>query len=1364
MSKKITLGLRLRRFRVAALSSLALLFYSATSLGQVAVNYGFTQSSGTYVPLVGGTTLTSYTGTSGATSMDDVTLNIPNGTIPFTFQYDGGGYTGLNVNTNGFIAFGATAPTTATYTPLSSTTAYNGAISAFGRDLQGGFMFAATRTAASNVLTGVTNFGPVTVGALLSGTGIAVGATVTAIDTGAGTITMSLNATAAGTATAVQAGGASWSNIQYGTVGSAPNRTFVVQFSGFKRFGSTLTTAQHMSLNFQFRLNESDGAVEVVYNNCSPGLSTFTTVNQVGLRGPNNTFATNVNNRLNTKGTNDNWINSVVGTLNTSGMVFNNVAPANVISNGLTYRWVSAACTGTPAPGNTTATSTNVCNGALFGLGLQNATAGTGVTYQWQSSPDGNDPWTNIGSSSSTQVLSQTSSTYYRCIVTCAGNPGTSTPVLVTGCDCAGAGVCTSAATNVTDEWLSNVTFAGINNNSGSTFYSDFRCGLSGSVIAGDTYLFSSTVSQIGTFTETVKVYIDWNQNSVFEAGEFYLIGSCASNGCIISGNITVPPGANLGNTMVRVAMKFSTPHVDSGCGSYIFGEVEDYQINVTSVPCVSPPTAGTTTASPSSLCTAQIGSNVTLGLSGNTSGSGQSYQWQSSPDGNDPWTNFGTGNATQTVAVSADTYFRCIVTCGGFDDTSTPVEVTITATPGFNISSPIVLTGTGSYPGDNLAPCHASTIGNASPDAWYSFTTSCDATSISASTCVSSFDTFVRILDAGGTQVASDDDLCAAPNSIGSDVANFPVTPNTLYYVVVEGWGTASGTFTLEFSEAVTPILGCTDPAAQNYNPAACTNDGSCTYATPISIAATPAPGCSNYSGSTSIPGMTNLPANGPFPGADADDDVWHTFTLPFDGAVKVKGFSAADIVLELWDGATFLTAVDGFFGGANEIIYFDGLTPGTYQVRVYEYGTGLTANYDLCVTTFRSTQADSPYPSGVYDACGVYKAAFVPGVLGYDWVLTGQNSAQVLTNSSVGNYTFLSLSGLTGGSLLYAETYDVEIGVRYLDADLGAISVFGTVVDPLVTAAAPTSFLTPAYQNATVQLNALIKAQQSCNADGYVWRLTPSGGPALADITVMGTTWLNLATVAVLPGTTYTAEVAVIYGGVQAGFGTPHNFNTLGYVPVVVRSQDRCVNIGAVPLGYIIFTDAFRAGADDYTWEFTPTGGGLPIYHKKGSGNRTLKLSDVAGLIPGTSYDVRVKAEYGNFTGLNGLTGEPQYDFATAYGVAHSVCLIGPASAESNETAENNEEVLSVISGVYPNPTADVVNVSLTGVDASADKISVDIFDLYGKVVFSRQFASQGENFFTTLDLSSLASGVYTLGVTVNEKLETTRIAVVK
>ncbi len=96
-------------------------------------SYSFAQSTGTYTPLPGtATVLATATGNTGAASLDNVVYPV---TLPFGFSFNGSNYTSINVSTNGFITFGATAPGTATYSPISSTETYAGAVSAWGKDL-----------------------------------------------------------------------------------------------------------------------------------------------------------------------------------------------------------------------------------------------------------------------------------------------------------------------------------------------------------------------------------------------------------------------------------------------------------------------------------------------------------------------------------------------------------------------------------------------------------------------------------------------------------------------------------------------------------------------------------------------------------------------------------------------------------------------------------------------------------------------------------------------------------------------------------------------------------------------------------------------------------------------------------------------------------------------------------------------------------------------------------------------------------------------------------------------------------------------------------------------------------------------------
>ncbi|MFN8825015.1 MAG: hypothetical protein ACK501_08615 [Planctomycetota bacterium] len=368
-----------------SLATAAVLALAVASSAQVASFYSFSQSAGTYAPITGGTLLGTA---STANTLDDVTFTVNSS---FPVNYDLNSYSTFQVQTNGHIAFGATLPGT-TYTPMSSTAAVPGFVSAFGRDLQGGYTFASTSVTGTNTLTNVSANGPLQVGDVIVRTGVPAGTTITAIS--GTTITMSANATASSTGLTTTCYGP-WSELRWEEVGTAPNREIVFQWSNFRRFGTGLTVNNGTFLNFQIRLHEN-GEIRCVYGNCSPGVTgvTTTVIHQVGLRGPTNTFATNVNAIQSVKGTSD-WGTPIAATANTQGHPFNAVAPANVISNGLTYLWTPQ--TGTVASNTTLGTGCGaafnsayqlfadaaLASAALQGNSLQLINTGAGYVGTW---------------------------------------------------------------------------------------------------------------------------------------------------------------------------------------------------------------------------------------------------------------------------------------------------------------------------------------------------------------------------------------------------------------------------------------------------------------------------------------------------------------------------------------------------------------------------------------------------------------------------------------------------------------------------------------------------------------------------------------------------------------------------------------------------------------------------------------------------------------------------------------------------------------------------------------------------------------------------------------------------------------------
>lgn len=201
------------------------LFIYNTGYTQVS-NYTFSESTSTYTAITGAS-IVFNNGWDNNTTPNNIAIG-------FTFNYNGTNYTTCSVNTNGFITFGTTLSNSTEYNPISSSTAYSGAISALGVDLK-----------------------------------------------------------------------SNGSAITYKTIGSAPNRVFVVQWTNAER------DAEDGDFNFQIRLNETSNTVNISYGSCQPSDNSVVYV-QVGLRGSSNS---DFNNR--SQPSNGKWMgNTNAGTNN----------------------------------------------------------------------------------------------------------------------------------------------------------------------------------------------------------------------------------------------------------------------------------------------------------------------------------------------------------------------------------------------------------------------------------------------------------------------------------------------------------------------------------------------------------------------------------------------------------------------------------------------------------------------------------------------------------------------------------------------------------------------------------------------------------------------------------------------------------------------------------------------------------------------------------------------------------------------------------------------------------------------------------------------------------------------------------------
>lgn len=140
-------------------------------------------------------------------------------------------------------------------------------------------------------------------------------------------------------------------------------------------------------------------------------------------------------------------------------------------------------------------------------------------------------------------------------------------------------------------EWITNVTFAGINNTTGAgtTAYSNFTSTVTpGQVTIGVPYTLSVSIEPDDD--EYIYAFIDWNQNGILDnAGEKYVVAAGVGGTGPYTLSITPPATALTGNTRMRIMLDWFDLNGGDPClGETAFweegyGETEDYSITVQS-------------------------------------------------------------------------------------------------------------------------------------------------------------------------------------------------------------------------------------------------------------------------------------------------------------------------------------------------------------------------------------------------------------------------------------------------------------------------------------------------------------------------------------------------------------------------------------------------------------------------------------------------------------------------------------------------------------------------------------------------------------------------------------------------------------
>lgn len=149
---------------------------------------------------------------------------------------------------------------------------------------------------------------------------------------------------------------------------------------------------------------------------------------------------------------------------------------------------------------------------------------------------------------------------------------------------------CTSGSASSVIMHTSNVTVTPSGmpqmiSNSAASFYTDYRSDATRKV-----YLLWDSVSNGISVTKTgavnpnaafVTVWIDFNANGIFETNEI-ILNSTGNTNNISSGQFNVPSLASVGGNIscaVTMRVMFSNVAVANGCGTFGYGEVEDYDV-----------------------------------------------------------------------------------------------------------------------------------------------------------------------------------------------------------------------------------------------------------------------------------------------------------------------------------------------------------------------------------------------------------------------------------------------------------------------------------------------------------------------------------------------------------------------------------------------------------------------------------------------------------------------------------------------------------------------------------------------------------------------------------------------------------------
>jgi hypothetical protein len=358
-----------------------------------------------------------------------------------------------------------------------------------------------------------------------------------------------------------------------------------------------------------------------------------------------------------------------------------------------------ASCSSSLSAGTLNVLDT-VCASDTFKLSLAgNSALAVGQKFVWRKSNNGTN-WTILDTTNvASYSIPTPSSAYYSCYTYCPSFKDSTAAKFVFAqlCYCS---VSYSTGAGAGD-YISKVILDSINNSTGASSapYNTYYNNISTTLQPTHTYLLKAAPGSYAS-NNNIAAFIDFNKNGLFEASE--QIGLFLSKAAFALDSVyfTVPATADTGRTRMRIIESYNTSNF-TGCGNYSFGEAEDYTIYIRPNPCTT--NAGNVVAIDTICKSASLQLNLDAGPYGSTA----TFDWQYSAD-NQNWTSFGTfTNDTIYTNILSNYYFRSIMSCGAYTDTTAAKQVIAKSC----YCTPTYTNGTGA--GDYIAKVKLGAINN---------------------------------------------------------------------------------------------------------------------------------------------------------------------------------------------------------------------------------------------------------------------------------------------------------------------------------------------------------------------------------------------------------------------------------------------------------------------------------------------------------------------------------------------------------------------------------------------------------------------------------------------------------------------------